>query len=71
MDYALLSTLTLDEPTLPKEITVSYDIACQYSKNVARRFSKAFGHELVDLVSQAVFAVPKLHCQGHKDDCQY
>ena len=52
-------------------LLVSYDIACQYSKNVARRFSKAFGHELVDLVSQAIFTVLKLHCQGHKDNCQY
>lgn len=51
-------------------ILVTYDIACQYVKKIAERFG-VHSPDLVDAVVAAVFAVPKLHVQGHKEDCQY
>lgn len=54
-------------------LLVSYDIACQYSRNLTKHLLKGFPDipQLRDLVEWTIFAVPKLHIQGHKDDCQY
>ena len=79
-DYFIFSRFVNADFALAKSIQsyanypyllVSYDIACQYSKNVHCHFLGVFSPELAELVTQAIFAVPKLHCQGHKDDCQY
>ena len=53
-----------------KYIMGTYDIACQYENKIEERFAKNFP-DLVDVVSQIEFLVPKLHLHGHKDDCQY
>ena len=52
---------------------MTYDIACQYLKNLSRRLSKNFPqqHQLLELLNRTTFAVPKLHVAGHKYDCQY
>jgi hypothetical protein len=39
-------------------------------KKIGERFAR-HSPELVPAVSIATKAVPKLHVQGHKDDCQY
>ena len=54
-------------------VLVTYDIACQYSKKIVKRFSNTFGTSagVTSLVKEALFAVPKMHVQGHKEDCQY
>ena len=54
-------------------VLVTYDIACQYSKKIVKRFSDTFGTSagMTSLVKEALFAVPKMHVQGHKEDCQY
>jgi hypothetical protein len=51
-------------------VLVTYDIACQYVKKIVKRFQK-HSPELVNAVTKAIVAVPKLHVQGHKDNCQY
>ncbi|KDR78511.1 hypothetical protein GALMADRAFT_209005 [Galerina marginata CBS 339.88] len=51
-------------------IVLTYDIACQFSINLKERFAKAFPG-LSDIVNRIRHFVPKLHIQGHKDDCQY
>ena len=54
-------------------VLVTYDIACQYSKKIVKRFSNTFGTSagVTSLVKEALFAIPKMHVQGHKEDCQY
>lgn len=70
-DYALMKSIQpyANHPYL----LVSYDIACQYSKNIVQCFMNKFPNqpELAQAMQRAIFAVPKLHVQGHKDDCQY
>ena len=68
MDYALLSTLTLDEPTLPKEITVSYDIACQWQPRLMERLSNLPEHVRIEVPEGTLrYAIPKYHFMGHKE----
>lgn len=62
--------MALRRGLIVKYIVVTYDIACQYGIGIVERFRQRFP-DLVDVVSQIVFLVPKLHLQAHKDDCQY
>jgi hypothetical protein len=48
----------------------SYDSACQFEINAAKRFDEFFP-DLVSLVRRTRWAVPALHVQGHKDACMY
>ncbi|KLO03733.1 hypothetical protein SCHPADRAFT_812326, partial [Schizopora paradoxa] len=52
------------------EIVCSYDIACQYSKNITSRFGKHFP-SCEKAISNMRFHVPKLHGHGHSEDCRY
>ena len=72
MDYALLSTLSQARDVLPREMTLSYDIACQYSKNFEKRHASYnnvpelqcdLSHVRLD------FVVPSMHLQGHDESC--
>jgi hypothetical protein len=52
-----------------KELVVSYDIACQYSKNFYTRFNTSPFLNLPDY--DIKFMINKFHLPGHKEDCRY
>ncbi|KAL1740792.1 hypothetical protein HDZ31DRAFT_67576 [Schizophyllum fasciatum] len=69
MDYALASLLKSHSPDL--KVILSYDIACQFSKNLVERIKKLpplLRFEVVALTMR--FVVPKLHILGHQLACQ-
>ncbi len=73
-DYALHGALR--NLALVKWIVLTYDIACQYSINLVQRFKDAaqqgiFSHSIFSVVDRLHLLVPKMHLQGHKDDCRY
>ncbi|KAJ3818660.1 hypothetical protein F5880DRAFT_1625934 [Lentinula raphanica] len=69
MDYAFGSFLRHHDPALTK--VVSYDIACQWHKNLFRRLKLLPSLVSWDLSLQKVFfAIPKLHIHGHQLSCQ-
>lgn len=71
MDYVVLSTLSA-ENSLVNWITFSYDISCQWSKNLLTRFA-SYPPEMVkiDVSSHDLhFAIPKFHLPGHGKSCQ-
>ena len=71
MDYVVLSTLSAED-NLVNRITFSYDIACQWSKNLLSR-SSSYPQEFVnvDISSHDLyFAIPKFHLPGHGKSCQ-
>lgn len=72
MDLVLFSTLL---PTINSGITrvlVSYDIGCQWSKNLGKRLHLYPITSSFDLSSLAYWRVvlPKFHLAGHGKDCQ-
>ncbi|KAM6497177.1 hypothetical protein JOM56_007650, partial [Amanita muscaria] len=68
MDYFFLSSLQQNCPT---RLVVSYDIACQWSKNLGQRI-KLYGPSLGSIVQDMsiTFAVPKAHLPVHQDFCK-
>ncbi|KAJ3722201.1 hypothetical protein C8R42DRAFT_720583 [Lentinula raphanica] len=69
MDYAFASFLRHHDSALTK--VVSYDIACQWHKNVVRRVKSLPSLIACDLGLQNLkFAIPKLHIHGHQLACQ-
>ncbi|TRM55258.1 hypothetical protein BD626DRAFT_553106 [Schizophyllum amplum] len=69
MDYALASLLKFHSPLL--KVILSYDIACQFSKNLVERVKKL--PPLLRFVAVARtmrFVIPKLHILGHRLVCQ-
>ena len=52
-----------------KETVLSYDIACQYSRNFEERFTASPDLEMP--CCSLTFAVPKFHLPAHKDVCRY
>ncbi|KAJ3964901.1 hypothetical protein EV361DRAFT_975512 [Lentinula raphanica] len=69
MDYAFASFLRHHDPALTK--VVSYDIACQWHKNVIRRVKSLPSFIACNLGLQKLkFAIPKLHIHGHQLTCQ-
>ena len=48
---------------------VSYDIWCQYSKNLRKRFNQSFP-ESAPLLDRVRGAIPKMHIKNHVDSCQ-
>lgn len=66
-DYAISNALS-KLPAL-KEIVLSYDIACQYSKQFFNRFANSQTLQLPD--TQITFLVPKFHLPAHKEDCRF
>ncbi|KAJ7732486.1 hypothetical protein DFH07DRAFT_968418 [Mycena maculata] len=49
---------------------ISYDICCQWSKNLVERLKKLPPGLRLTIVLQLVFLIPKLHIYGHKLLCQ-
>ncbi|KAJ3717353.1 hypothetical protein C8R42DRAFT_551422, partial [Lentinula raphanica] len=69
MDYAFASFLRHHDPSLTK--VVSYDITCQWHKNVIRRVKSLPSLIACDLGLQKLkFVIPKLHIHGHQLSCQ-
>ncbi|KAJ3709697.1 hypothetical protein C8R42DRAFT_598178 [Lentinula raphanica] len=69
MDYAFGSFLRHHDPALTK--VVSYDIACQWHKNLVRRLKLLPSLVSWDLnLHKLFFAIPKLHIHGHQLSCQ-
>ncbi|RXW12428.1 hypothetical protein EST38_g13424 [Candolleomyces aberdarensis] len=68
MDYIIFSAvlwLTL------ARIVITYDIACQWSKNLPKRMEKLPERIRLDLETTSVTAaVPSWHINGHGSDCQ-
>jgi hypothetical protein len=65
----VLSTLI---GTRPASLTLSYDIACQWSRNLKKRISQ-FPVEMqlsTSLVDSIKFVIPKFHIYGHGRQCQ-
>ena len=67
-DYALWGALK--NATKNKHIKLTYDIFCQYGINLKERFTKFFPFSLF-ILDRVTGLVPKLHIQGHKEECQY
>lgn len=78
-DYVLWMMLTILSHSLLgakyiRRVVLTYDIACQFSINIRKRFAELPFSEtpsIGDLVDMIVFLVPKLHLDGHKSDCKY
>jgi hypothetical protein len=67
MDYIILSALV--GVTLPR-IVLTYDIACQWSKNFAKRKDR-FPEDLqLDSKVMIDTAIPSWHINGHRPSCQ-
>jgi len=53
------------------EVLISYDIACQYSRNFQTRFLQLPAFLLVPLHLLILFLIPKFHLPVHKEECRY
>lgn len=70
MDYVILGTLKRED-ALVDRITFSYDIACQWSKNLSKRMKSYPAHLQPDLANRMVrYKVPKFNLPAHGDSCQ-
>ncbi|KAL1671802.1 hypothetical protein EV122DRAFT_284573 [Schizophyllum commune] len=68
-DYALASILAQHDEKM--RVILSYDICCQYSKNLAEQLANMPEGLRRDLdLSRMRFVIPKLHIHGHKLECQ-
>lgn len=68
MDYLLFSTLRHNSVD---SMNISYDIACQWSKNLSTRIPKLPPSlQLPILEKQINFLVPKFHLPAHIEKCQ-
>lgn len=68
MDYIIFSALKW---ILLVHIVITYDIACQWSKNLSKRMDKLPEDIQVDLEKTKVTAaIPSWHINGHGSDCQ-
>lgn len=72
MDFALLSSLlpSLDDGI--SRVLVSYDIGCQWVKNLQSRISQYSMSASLKLSSLSYWrvVVPKFHLSGHGESCQ-
>ena len=68
MDYFLLSILKMN---LPQRLVVSYDIACQWSRNINRRCDKYPPNAISSGdIDEIVYLVLKFHLPAHINQCQ-
>ena len=66
-DYPLSHTLL--EAKNQRWIMLSYDIWCQYGKNLRKRFDESFP-EQAKLLDRVRGAIPKMHVKNHVASCQ-
>ncbi|KAI0060273.1 hypothetical protein BV25DRAFT_1871286 [Artomyces pyxidatus] len=70
MDFVLLSTIAQTAAEM-KSMVLSYDIACQYSKNFKRRMDQFPVDFRIDVSQTSItFVVPKFHLLAHGTSCQ-
>lgn len=72
VDYALASTFAKDIAAGIKDVVFTYDIGCQWGKNLSQRL-KTYPHApLLDLSTLRSYriAVPKFHLISHGASCQ-
>src|SRR5258705_13571282 len=68
MDYIIFSAL---RNTNLRQILISYDIACQWRKKILNFHTTLPPSIQLDKdQTKLMFAIPKLHIQGHKEECQ-
>ncbi|KAF8176561.1 hypothetical protein BJ912DRAFT_1024344 [Pholiota molesta] len=67
MDYFLLSSLKINTPP---QLVVSYDIACQWSRNLEKRVQIYPPNPLSDGQMNLTTLVPKFHLPAHVLECQ-
>jgi hypothetical protein len=70
MDFLVFTSLA-GTPSV-RSLLLSYDIACQWSRNLKQRITQLPigiqpSHELIE---NTTFAIPKAHINGHGEDCQ-
>ena len=72
MDLALISTLRLAFDSGIKRVLISYDIGCQWYKNLEKRlaFYSVSGSFKMSSLAYWQVVVPKFHLAGHGPDCQ-
>ena len=72
MDFALMSTLIPSLNAGISRVLVSYDIACQWHKNLQERMASYNTSPPLQLSSLKYWkvAVPKFHLPGHGKECQ-
>ena len=70
-DYAFASTVCRDLEAGIRHIVVTYDIACQWGKEVRQRLEEYESTKDITLrsLSSLRFAVPKFHLIGHGKSC--
>ncbi|KAJ7728986.1 hypothetical protein B0H14DRAFT_2409803, partial [Mycena olivaceomarginata] len=69
MDYIFVMILRHIDPRLRK--IISYDIVCQWWKNLRERLiNMPPGARLVLIMRLFRFVIPKMHIKGHLGDCQ-
>lgn len=66
MDFLFFSTLEHNTPT---RLVVSYDIACQWEKNLWSRLAKYERFDSPDKNS-VTFLIPKFHLPAHQESCR-
>lgn len=54
---------------VPNDLVVSYDIACQWSKNLRNRLN-TYSSSLDQLANSITFLVPKFHLPAHREYCR-
>lgn len=69
MDYVFGSIMRRIDPRLT--IVQSYDIVCQWSKNLVERMKSMPSPVMANLENREIhFVIPKLHIHGHNQACQ-
>ena len=71
MDFAPMSTLIPSVKAGISRVLVSYDIACQWHKNLQARLNSynASPFEIATLTYWNI-VIPKFHLPGHSQDCR-
>ncbi|KJA17059.1 hypothetical protein HYPSUDRAFT_70954 [Hypholoma sublateritium FD-334 SS-4] len=67
MDYFFLTSLNFNTPA---RLVVSYDITCQWSRNLLKRVQSYPTNPLSNDEIDLMFLVPKFHLPAHVEKCQ-
>ena len=71
VDYAVASALADDVKAGIKDVVVTYDIGCQWGKNLSHHLSEPHAPPLgIESLNSICFAVPKFHIITHSASCQ-
>ncbi|KAJ3539948.1 hypothetical protein NMY22_g4499 [Coprinellus aureogranulatus] len=71
----VLAAISLQRARYFQRIVVTYDVACQYWVHLKERFANAAEDfpifDIATVVDAIHMLVPKMHLDGHKEDCRY